>query len=53
VIGQLGIVIAAVIAFFLFHEVPSPLELVGSAIIIVGITIVNLGKAPPEAAPTT
>jgi drug/metabolite transporter (DMT)-like permease len=53
VIGQLGIVIAAIIAFFLFHEVPGPLELVGSAIIIVGITIVNLGKSPPEAAPTT
>jgi drug/metabolite transporter (DMT)-like permease len=50
VMGQLGIVLAAIIAFFLFKEVPGPLELVGSVIIIVGITIVNMSKQQEEPA---
>jgi drug/metabolite transporter (DMT)-like permease len=52
VMGQLGIVIAAVIAFFLFSEVPTPLELVGSLVIIVGITIVNTGQQREAEVPT-
>jgi drug/metabolite transporter (DMT)-like permease len=42
VMGQLGVVLAAIIAYFLFTEVPGPLEIAGSIIIVIGITIVNL-----------
>jgi drug/metabolite transporter (DMT)-like permease len=45
VIGQLGIVLGAVIAFVAFKEVPGMLEIVGSAVIVAGITIVNLRRA--------
>jgi drug/metabolite transporter (DMT)-like permease len=51
VMGQLGVVIAAILAFFLFSEVPTPLELVGSVIIIAGITIVNRGQRSPGDTP--
>jgi drug/metabolite transporter (DMT)-like permease len=44
VVGQLGIVISAVLAYLFFREIPSVLEIPGSVAIIVGITLVNLNK---------
>lgn len=46
--GQFGVVIAAVLAFFLFQEIPAPLQLPGSIAIIIGITLVNLGQTKTE-----
>ncbi len=46
VVGQLGIVISAVLAYLFFREIPSILEIPGSIAIIVGITMVNLKKPP-------
>ena len=51
VVGQLGIVISAVLAFLFFREVPNIWEIPGSIAIIFGITIVNLNKNPPPADP--
>jgi drug/metabolite transporter (DMT)-like permease len=44
VVGQLGIIIGAVLAFLFFHEVPNALQLPGSAAILMGIGLVNLGQ---------
>ncbi len=46
VVGQLGIIISAVLAYVFFREIPSILEIPGSIAIIVGITMVNLKKPP-------
>ncbi|MBI1280226.1 MAG: EamA family transporter [Anaerolineaceae bacterium] len=46
VVGQLGIIISAVLAYLFFREIPSVLEIPGSLAIIVGITMVNLNKPP-------
>jgi len=51
VVGQLGIVISAVLAFLFFREVPNIWEIPGSIAIIFGITVVNLNKNPPPADP--
>ncbi len=48
VVGQLGIVISAVIALLIFHEIPGLLQLPGSLAIVVGVTLVNLGQSRPE-----
>lgn len=48
VIGQLNIVLNGILAFLIFSEIPTALQLVGSAIIIIGITLVNLGKAKTD-----
>lgn len=42
VIMQVGVVLAAVIAFFLFGEIPSTLQVVGSIIILGGVAWVSL-----------
>lgn len=52
VVGQLGIVISAVLAFLFFREVPNMWEIPGSIAIILGITIVNLNKNAPPAEPS-
>jgi drug/metabolite transporter (DMT)-like permease len=46
VVGQLGIIISAVLAYLFFREVPSVLEIPGSIAIIMGITLINLKKPP-------
>ncbi len=46
VVGQLGIIISAVLAYLFFREIPSILEIPGSIAIIVGITLVNLNMPP-------
>jgi drug/metabolite transporter (DMT)-like permease len=38
---QLAVVSSAVLAFFTFHEIPSPPQVIGSAAIISGVIIVN------------
>jgi drug/metabolite transporter (DMT)-like permease len=45
VMGQLGIVLATILAFVFFAEAPGIWEIVGSAVIVAGITIVNLRRA--------
>lgn len=42
--GQLTGVISAVAAFFIFAELPGPLQLIGSAIITVGVVIAIFGQ---------
>ncbi len=44
VVGQLGIIISAVLAYFLFNEIPHTLQLPGSLLILGGITLVNLSS---------
>jgi drug/metabolite transporter (DMT)-like permease len=44
VIGQIGVITSAILAFFLFTELPGAIQLPGSLIIIIGITLVNLGQ---------
>ncbi len=44
VMGQLGVVLSVVIAYFMFGEAPGILEIVGSVVIVAGITIVNLRR---------
>jgi drug/metabolite transporter (DMT)-like permease len=44
VVGQLGIIISAGLAYLFFKEVPGILEIPGSIAIIIGITMVNLNK---------
>lgn len=51
VVGQLGIVISAVLAFLFFREIPNMWEIPGSIAIILGITLVNLNKNAPPANP--
>ncbi len=46
VVGQLGIIISAILAYLFFREIPSILEIPGSIAIILGITMVNLKKPP-------
>lgn len=44
IFGQLGLVLGAVLAFVVFHEIPGTLQIPGSAAILIGITLVNLGQ---------
>lgn len=44
VIGQLEPVGSATMAMVLFHEIPRPLQLIGSAIILVGVILAILGQ---------
>ncbi|MBL8154952.1 MAG: DMT family transporter [Anaerolineae bacterium] len=48
VVGQIGIVISAVLAYFLFNEIPHALQLPGSLLILGGITLVNLSSRQPS-----
>ncbi|MBZ0284905.1 MAG: DMT family transporter [Anaerolineae bacterium] len=48
VVGQLGVIMAAILAFFLFQEIPAALQLPGSIAIIIGITLVNLGQTKSD-----
>jgi drug/metabolite transporter (DMT)-like permease len=48
VIGQLGIVLSAVIAYFILREQPGVLQLPGSVAIVIGVTLVNLGQSRTE-----
>jgi drug/metabolite transporter (DMT)-like permease len=48
VVGQLGIVISAVLAYFLFNEIPHALQLPGSLLILGGITLLNLSSRQPS-----
>ncbi len=45
--GQVGMVLGGVIALFLFHEIPSALQLPGSLLILGGIALVNVGQSRP------
>jgi drug/metabolite transporter (DMT)-like permease len=42
--GQLEPVASALIAFLRFHEIPHPLQMLGSAVILVGVTLVGLAQ---------
>lgn len=42
--GQMGMLFSAVLAYFFFREIPGVWQLVGSAIIVAGIMLVNFGK---------
>lgn len=43
--GQLGMVLGGIIALFLFHEIPSALQIPGSLLILGGIALVNFGQS--------
>ncbi|MBZ0301040.1 MAG: DMT family transporter [Anaerolineae bacterium] len=43
--GQLTNVIGAAAAFFIFAELPGPLQIIGSAVIIVGVVMVIFGQS--------
>jgi drug/metabolite transporter (DMT)-like permease len=43
--GQVTNVIGAAAAFFVFAELPGPLQMIGSAVIIVGVVMVIFGQA--------
>lgn len=53
VIGQAGIIISALLALFIFHEIPGLLQLPGSIAILVGIMMVNLSKPRQETSKET
>jgi drug/metabolite transporter (DMT)-like permease len=42
IVGQFGVIMSIVLAFFIFAEVPAMLQIPGVLAIIVGITLVNL-----------
>jgi drug/metabolite transporter (DMT)-like permease len=46
--SQLEPVGSAIIAFFTFSEIPRPLQIVGSAIILVGVTLASFGQSRSE-----
>ncbi len=46
--SQLEPVGSALIAFFVFAEVPRPLQIVGSIIILVGVTLASFGQSSSE-----
>lgn len=48
-ITQLESVGSAIIAYFLFSELPAPVQILGSGIIIAGIMLANLGQGRQEA----
>lgn len=48
VVGQLNIIGSSALALLLLNEVPTPLQLPGSIAVILGITLVNLGKIKPD-----
>ena len=45
VILQIGVVVSAVIALFLFGEVPSLLQVIGSALVIYGVIVTTIEQA--------
>jgi drug/metabolite transporter (DMT)-like permease len=49
---QLLVPMSAVIAFLLFHEVPLPLQIVGSLVIMGGVALATLSKRPKRAEET-
>lgn len=36
---------SAILAFFLFSEIPLPLQIIGSAVVLMGIMLANIGRA--------
>lgn len=46
--SQLEPVGSALIAFFVFREAPSRLQIIGSAIILIGVTLASLGQSRSE-----
>lgn len=42
ILGQAGVIMAAVFALIFFHEVPGPAQIVGGAIILTGVTLASL-----------
>jgi drug/metabolite transporter (DMT)-like permease len=46
-ITQLEPIGSAVLAFFLFAELPAPLQIVGSALLLFGVMIASLGQSQP------
>jgi drug/metabolite transporter (DMT)-like permease len=44
VVGQIGVVISVVLAFLILAEIPAALQLPGSILIVIGVTLVNLGQ---------
>ena len=49
--GQAVTVVASIGAFFLFEEVPSVLQIVGSAVIIVGVLFATVGQTRKRSQP--
>jgi drug/metabolite transporter (DMT)-like permease len=45
IVGQLGVVMGALLALVFFHEIPDGLQIMGSAVILGGVILVNLGQA--------
>jgi len=45
VVGQIGVVISVILAFLIFAEIPAALQLPGSILVVIGVTLVNLGQA--------
>ena len=44
ILSQIAVVLSAIVAFFLFGEIPRPLQLLGSATILAGVILANLGQ---------
>lgn len=51
IILQVGVVVSAVIAIFTFGEIPTWLQLLGSAMVIVGVLVVTLEQNDSKAKP--
>jgi len=45
---QIGVVVSAVIALFVFGEVPSVVQIIGSALVIVGVVMATIEQAERE-----
>ena len=43
--AQLSTVISAIAAFLVFGELPGPIQIIGSAIIILGVSVATIGKS--------
>jgi drug/metabolite transporter (DMT)-like permease len=44
-VGLTEVVFAFLIAWLVIHEVPTPMQLVGGALIVLGVALVRLGEA--------
>jgi len=44
ILSQIAVVLSAIVAFFLFGEIPRPLQLLDSATILAGVILANLGQ---------
>ncbi len=49
--GQAVTVVASIGAFLIFSEVPRPLQLVGSVVLIIGVILASIGQSRPVISP--